>query len=355
MGSTCRRRRLACALVLLAACRTTPEPSATQPPPAPVVTPTPAPTPAPTPPPPLTWADVQALLPETQGYVPTTRAAPPPWLAGAGTLWIRVGDSCLALTEREREAPDDPPARVLEECHERTPTLDVRCERGVELGETFHTQGFETCSATLPSGAGFARGSVVGSLHAPPTWALVEASDDQLRYATTWNLWVEAEALVWVEDTCTPESVAALTRALAAEGLDDRALREALFGRHGVLDHERRCMEHHGVHLYARRSDDRRAHDRGATTRTEPGLHDCTIPCPDTIQELRRINTVLAEPPYMHATDTSTILVHRTKEGCEATPGAGLPAFTESPCRGEWVDEGLRHARTRRSRGRGGG
>lgn len=349
MGSTDRRRLLVCSAVLLAACRTTPEPSATQPPPTHVVTSTQTQTqtPTPAPLPPLTWTDVQALLPETQAYVPTTHAEPPPWLAEAGTSWIRVGESCLAITERERESPDDPPARVLEECHERTRKLDVRCERGVELGETFHTNGVQTCSATLPSGAGFVRGGAFG-WPAPPAWSLVESSDDQLRYATTWNLWVEAEALVWVEDTCTPESVAALTQALAAEGLDDDALREALFQRHGVLDHERRCMEHHGVHLYTRRSGDHHAHDRGATTRTEPGLHDCTIPCPETTQELRRINAVLAPQPYMLVTDTASILVHRTKEGCEATPAAGLPPFTESPCRGEWIDEGLRWARKRR-------
>lgn len=332
--------------MLLAACRTTPEPSATEPPPSP--SPVVAPTPTPTPPPPLTWADVQAMLPETQAYVPTTRADPPPWLSETSTLWIRVGESCLAITERKRESLDDPPDRVLQECHEKTRKLDVSCERGIEVGETFHTGGFETCSATLPSGAGFGRGSAIGSTYPPPAWSLVEAGDDQLRYAITWNLWVEAERLVWVEDTCTPESVAALTKALAAEGLDDHALREALFHRHGVLDHERRCMEHHGVHLYTRRSDDHRAHDRGAKTRTEPGLHDCTIPCRDTIEELRRINTVLAAQPYTLVTDTTTIIVHRTKDGCEATPAGGLPLFTESPCRGEWIDEGLRHAGKRR-------
>lgn len=353
MGSTDRRRALACSSLLLAACRTTPEPSATEPPPTPtpthVVTPTtPTPNPTPTPLPPLTWADVQAMLPDTQAYVPSTHAEPPPWLSETSTLWIRVGESCLAITERKRESPDDPPDRVLEECHEKTRKLDVICERSVELGETFHALGVETCSATLPSGAGFGRGSAFGSTYPLPVWSLVEAGDDQLRYATTWNLWVEAEGLVWVEDTCTPESVAALTKTLAAEGLDDHALREALFYRHGVLDHERRCMEHHGVHLYTRRSDDRRAHDRGAKTRTEPGLHDCTIPCRDTMQELRRINTVLAAQPYVLATDTATIIVHRTKDGCEATPAGGLPAFTESPCRGEWIEEGLRHARTRR-------
>lgn len=288
------------------------------------------------------------MLPETQAYVPTTHAEPPPWLSQASTLWIRVGESCLPITMRKQESPGDPPYRVLEECHERSRKLDVLCERGVEVGETFHTNGVESCSAELPSGAGFGRGSAFGSSSAPPAWSLVESSDDQLRYALTWSLWVEAERLVWVEDKCTPASVAALTEALAAEGLGDHALREALFYRHGVLDHDRRCMEHHGVQLYARRSDDHRVGDRGASTRTEPGVHDCTIPCPETTQELRRINAVLGAQPFALATEPTTIVVHRTKEGCEAEPAGGLPPFTESPCRGEWIDEGLRHARKRR-------
>ena len=352
MGSTDRRRALACASVLLVACRAAPEPSPTQPPPTPAPAPAPVPVvtsePTPTPLPPLTWPDVQALLPETQAYVPSSRAEPPPWLAEASTLWLRVGESCLPITGSKPLSPAEPRTYVLEECHERSRKLDVRCEREVVLGETFDENGIESCAATLPSGAGFARGSAFGAIDPPPGWSLVTAGDDQLRYAITWDLWVEAERLVWVEDTCTPESVAALTEALAAEGLDDHALREALFYRHGVLDHDRRCMEHHGVHLFTRRSGARHIGDRGATTRTEPGVHDCTIPCPETTQELRRINAVLAIQPYALATDTATILVHRTKEGCEANPAGGLPAFTESPCRGEWIDEGLRHARKRR-------
>lgn len=348
MRSIDRRRALVCSSVLLAACRATAEPSPTQPPPLreEAVAPTPGPDPAPAPP--LTWDDVRALLPETQAYLPTTHAELPPWVGETERLWLRVGDSCLAITSLEPESPDDPPARVLEECHERTRKLDVACTRGVELGQTFHTQGIETCSATLPSGAGFGRGSAFGSTQEPPAWSLVAADDDQLRYASTWELAVEAERLVWVEDTCAPDSVAALTKALAAEDLDDHALREALFQRHGVLGHERRCMEHHGVQLYTRRSESRRSHDRGADTRTEPGLHDCTIPCPDTAQELRRINAVLTAQPYALATETITVVVHRTKDSCEATPAGGLPPFAESPCGGEWIDEGLRHARKRR-------
>lgn len=102
------------------------------------------------------------------------------------------------------------------------------------------------------------------------------------------------------------------------------------------------------MHLYARRSDDRHLGDRGANTRTEPGRHDCTIPCPETTQALRRINAVLASQPYRLATDTAAILVHRTKDACEATPGGGLRSLTESPCRGAWIDQGLRHAGKRR-------
>lgn len=75
-------------------------------------------------------------------------------------------------------------------------TLDVRCERGVELGKTFHTGGVETCSATLPSGAGFGRGSAFGSTHGPPAWSLVEAGDDQFRLGPIWNLWVEARGML---------------------------------------------------------------------------------------------------------------------------------------------------------------
>jgi hypothetical protein len=107
-------------------------------------------------------------------------------------------------------------------------------------------------------------------------------------------------------------------------------------------------MEHHGVHLYTRRSDDHRLGDRGAGTRTEPGLHDCTIPCRETTQELRRINAALGEQPFVLGTDTTTLLVHRTKDGCEADPTGGLPPFDASPCRSEWIDEGLRPPGKRR-------
>lgn len=313
-------------LTVLAACHGAPEPGPT-PPPDPVAGPEALPPP--------TWAQVQAELPEAQAYVPTTHADPPAWLGETDALWLRVGAGCRAITLDA----DDHGRGAFEECHETIRKADVVCTRTVEVGHTFRVTSLQLCSATLASGAG-GMGSATSSTEDTPIWSLVAADETALRYATTWELLAEAETLLWVLDECTPASVGVLTDALRAEGLAEPALREALHQRHGVLGHQRRCMEHQGVRLSARHSESRSWGDRGAASRTEPGLHDCTIPCRETTQALRRINATLSTQPYARVDDdAAAVVLHRTQAACEAAPDGGLPPLTENLCHGEWLDE----------------
>lgn len=324
--------RLAWPSALLLACQAVPTPGPARPPEPILVTPTPTPTPTPEPPAP-TWAELRAELPEAQAYQPTAHAAPPAWLGEVDTLWIRLGTTCSAITLD----PDDRTRGALAECRLKSRKADVTCTRSIELGPHLRVSGSKTCSATFPSGAGASSASF-GDNPRGPIGSLVEASDQQLRYASTWDLWVEAERLVWSESECTPASVAALTAALAEQGLRDTALRDALHERHGVLGHSRRCLERHGVRLHAQPTAQPDRSDRGAQARTEPGLHDCAVPCRDTAAPLRRLNAVLRGQPFARVADTSSVLVHRTRAACDATPDGALPLFTGDACR-EWLAE----------------
>lgn len=284
----------------------------------------------------LTWSDVRAEVPAAQAYAPTAHATPPAWLGEVDTLWLRVGDTCRSI----RTSPEDKGRGALEECKEEVRKANVVCERVVEVGHTFHASNLHMCSAQLLSGEG-GMGSANNSDEQQQVWSLVSASDTQLRYAITWALSVEAEKLVWVEEQCTPASVTTLTDALAAEGLADEALLDALNNRHGVFRQGRRCMEHNGVRLHAQPSEGGNYGDRGAESREKPGVHDCTIPCPDTTQELRRFNAVLSTQPFSLTSDEAAVVVHRTKAACEETAGHGLPGIVENPCQGAWLDEVL--------------
>lgn len=329
--------RLAWPSALLLACQVGPAPGPARPPPAPTpvtAAPTPAPTPEPTPEPPVpTWAELRAELPEARTYLPTAHAEPPAWLSEVDTLWIRVGTTCRAITLD----PDNRGLGALAECDLKSRKADVTCSRSLEVGPHLRVTGSQICSATFPSGAGAssARG---GSDARGPIGSLVAADDLRLRYASTWDLWVEAERLVWSETACTPASVAALTAALAGEGLRDIALRDALHQRHGVLGHSRRCLERHGVRLHAQPTALPDRSDRGAEARTEPGLHDCAVPCRDTTATLRRLNAALRGQPFARVADASSVVVHRTRAACDATPGDGLPLFAGDACR-EWLAE----------------
>lgn len=299
--------------------------------PPPVAAPAPAPVVAaivtPVEPPAPTWDELRAELPGLDVYVPTVHVEPPAWLAEVEGLWLRVGSTCraisLAATDRGRGA--------LEQCHEKVRKADVTCTRSLELGAALRVTDLEMCSARLPSGDGM--GSGWSSQEPGVSGSLVAADEQRLRYASTWQLWVEAERLVWVESECSAASVETLVRGLAAEGLVDAALREALHQRYGVLGRQRRCLEHHGVRLHARRSEVMDRSDRGAEARGVPGVQDCTIGCPDTAAGLRRLNAGLRVRPYARVGDTAAIVVHRSRAGCEAELAGGLPALGESPCR----------------------
>ena len=329
MGSLARP---AWAWLLLVACHGAPAPAMTRPPPPPppvVVVAPPPPAPVREPPAP-TWDEVRGELPELHAYAPIARVDPPAWLAEVDVVWIRVGAACRPITLNS----DDHGRGALEVCTAKLPDADVSCTRTMEVSLALRTNGLLQCSASFPNGAGM--GVTRGDDTVLSSGSLVAADDQRLRYAPTWRLSVEAERLVWMQGECTPASVTRLTRALAAEGLGDDALREALFDRHGVLGHGRRCREHHGVRLHARRSDARDVGDRGAEPRDATELQDCTIACPDTAGPLRRLNGVLSAQVFVRTADTTSTVVHRTRAACDADPTANLPTIPSRPCR-DWL------------------
>lgn len=335
----CRISLRSALLTLLFGCQGAAEPGPTQLP-AEAIVAEPEVEPEPEPP---TWADVRAALPGAQDYAPTVHADPPAWLDEVDTLWLRVGDECRPITLGAREPQRSGAsagsadlvrqsrAASLEQCHEVVRKADVVCTVSFDVGHTFRETGFRTCSATLPSGAGSS--SMGGSDDGALAWSLVAADETQLRYVKAWTLWVEAEHLIWIKSECTAASVTALTDALVTEGISEQARPEALKQRHGVVGHTRRCMEHFGVRLQARRSTVRDYGDRGAGVRTELGEHDCTIACPDTAHPLRWINAVLTGQLFVSVGDSATLVLHRMRSSCEATADGGLPPLASEPCR----------------------
>ncbi|WP_106087204.1 hypothetical protein [Enhygromyxa salina] len=280
-------------------------------------------------PPPMTWDEVRTALPETNDYAQITLADPPAWLGEVDTVWVRVGKQCRPIAL----APEPDEHASLEQCHEVVRKADVTCTVAVEVGRLFRPTGPQFCDTELPSGGGSGSATFGVPDNWDEAWSLVAANELELRYAKTWALAVEADHLMWVEYACSADSVAALDEALIAEGISEQARPELLNQRHGVVGHARRCLERVGIRLDAWSSEAGNRGDRGAGVRSEPGTHDCALPCPDTAQDLRRINAVLTTQRFVRIDDNRSLVVHRTRPACEATVDGGLPALAKNPCR----------------------
>src|SRR5690606_6038243 len=138
------------------------------------------------------------------------------WLEGVEGMWLRVGDVCRPINFDSVAKEQDGRSATLELCHETIRKADVECTASVQLGQVFRETGHQACHSTLPSGAGSGSISAGGLDDGSDAWSLVASDELQLHYAKTWDLWVEAERLMFVDGNCSAASLKALDAILAA-------------------------------------------------------------------------------------------------------------------------------------------
>jgi hypothetical protein len=229
-----------------------------------------------------TWVELRAEFPELASLRVAWLEDPPEWLEQAKQLWWSSPLGCQPATRTQDER------FRLEVCRHNHGDHEVICERNIDLADGNFDTGMLHCEVPGPSTSiGFVPASRGRSRRVP----LVELGTDQVAYRKAWTIRIEAAQFVQTQEPC-------------------------------IGGGTRRCHRNRGRVVRRIPVGERDMVDHGVFIEKSKDPVDCSRPCPDDSEDLRRYHEWLDTRVFVEAAAEPAAQFFKTREACARGPAA---------------------------------